>query len=242
MATIRIGSLELGNIPRVVAIIDNPISLEILHALKKKGIDFFEIRGDCFTLEPDAFAEYVQKIKWQLELPLLGTIKETDQNRGRRMELYSRIMPYIDAIDTDIDADDAGDLIRLGRQKTIIVSWHDFENTPQTEVLQKIVGRSKEMGADITKIATTANTTDDVVRVLEFTRESPDSIVSIVMGSLGTISRVAAPLFGSLFTFGFIGEAVAPGQLSAETMVAEMARYYPAYAREKGIAPVRRKL
>lgn len=238
MATIKIGSLKLGTVPRVAAIIDKPMGLETLHALKKKGVDFFEIRGDCFTLEPDAFGEYVKKVKWQLELPLLGNIKETDGNRGKRIELYSSILSYIDAIDTDIDADDTAELIQLGRQKTIVVSWHDFKKTPNTDKLQEIVARSKEMGADITKIATTAQTTDDVVRVLEFTRESTDNLVTLVMGSIGTISRIVAPMCGSLFGFGFIGEAEAPGQLSAETMVAEMARYYPAYAREKGMAPV----
>jgi 3-dehydroquinate dehydratase-1 len=69
-----------------------------------------------------------------------------------------------------------------------------------------------------------------VVRLLQFTAERKEPLVTLSMGEIGMLSRVAAPLFGSLFTYTFVGEAVAPGQLPFGELVAEMRRYYPSLA------------
>jgi 3-dehydroquinate dehydratase type I len=69
---------------------------------------------------------------------------------------------------------------------------------------------------------------DDVTRVLRFWVESSIPTVAIAMGPLGTISRVIAPLFGSLFTYAFVGEReVAPGQLPLDELSSMIARLYP---------------
>jgi 3-dehydroquinate dehydratase-1 len=49
------------------------------------------------------------------------------------------------------------------------------------------------------------------------------------MGDFGKISRVMAPVFGSLFTYGFLHSSVAPGQLPVAKLVEELALYYPGY-------------
>ena len=49
------------------------------------------------------------------------------------------------------------------------------------------------------------------------------------MGPHGVASRVFFPLFGSLLTYGFVGQAGAPGQLSLADLHAELCRYSPAF-------------
>jgi 3-dehydroquinate dehydratase-1 len=39
-------------------------------------------------------------------------------------------------------------------------------------------------------------------------------ICTISMGELGAISRIAAPIFGSAITYGYVTRETAPGQIS----------------------------
>ena len=91
-----------------------------------------------------------------------------------------------------------------------------------------MVDRALLQGADIIKIAVMARSTADVTRLLRFTEDCKVPLVTIAMGPLGSVSRVIAPLFGSLFTYGFIHRPVAPGQLSVEKLIEERTLYFPA--------------
>ncbi|MDD5675184.1 MAG: type I 3-dehydroquinate dehydratase, partial [Chitinivibrionales bacterium] len=73
---------------------------------------------------------------------------------------------------------------------------------------------------------------DDVTCLFEFTGQCAMPVVALSMGEYGTISRLLAPLFGSLFTYGYIGEAVAPGQISIHQLIQDLRRYYPAFEKK----------
>jgi 3-dehydroquinate dehydratase-1 len=97
-----------------------------------------------------------------------------------------------------------------------------------------MVKEAKAAGATIVKLATTARSRGDVTRLLRFTENANVPMVAIAMGPVGTISRVVAPLFGSLFTYAFIGEEVAPGQMSLDEMVLPLRRLYPGMVQDRG--------
>lgn len=64
----------------------------------------------------------------------------------------------------------------------------------------------------------------DVLRLmtetLRFSEEHPDvTLVTMAMGELGKITRVASDSFGSSWTFASVGETSAPGQLSLAEVV-----------------------
>ncbi len=82
-------------------------------------------------------------------------------------------------------------------------------------------------GADIVKIATMAKSRADVVRLLRFTETCTVPVVTIAMSAIGTVSRVIAPLFGSLFTYGYITRPVAPGQLPVERLSEMRELFFP---------------
>jgi 3-dehydroquinate dehydratase-1 len=140
------------------------------------------------------------------------------------MNFFEAILPYVDCIDIDLGAPIEGKVQALARAegRTIIVSEHDFEKTPEEKALQTVVDRAAAQGADIVKVATTANCEEDAWRLLRFVKSCKVPIVAFAMGEAGTFSRIKACEYGSLFTYGFITKAVAPGQLSAEELIKQI--------------------
>lgn len=70
---------------------------------------------------------------------------------------------------------------RNGKCK-VIVSSHNYQNTPSSEDLGNLVAIIQAAGADIVKIATTALDITDVARVFQITVHSQVRGVSLVQG------------------------------------------------------------
>ena len=110
----------------------------------------------------------------------------------------------------------------------VVASFHDFEATPPDEVLEGVLARMADEGADLAKIAVWPTSADDVARLLGVCARAtagtgeaaaPDvPVAAMSMGALGAVSRVA-PAFGTALTFAVVpdeqGEtrASAPGQM-----------------------------
>ncbi len=97
----------------------------------------------------------------------------------------------------------------------VIISYHNFEFTPPREQLKIIASQSFDMGANVAKIACMVNRPEDNAALLSV-YELGKRIVSVGMGEIGKISRIAAPFLGAEFTFASASDefATAPGQLS----------------------------
>lgn len=102
----------------------------------------------------------------------------------------------------------------------IIVSFHDFEKTPERPDLETIVSSCFEAGADIAKIACMVHADRDNARLLGLLETPGRQVVVVGMGKKGSITRVAAPLSGSPFTFASLsmGKETASGQIDRETL------------------------
>ncbi|GER44264.1 shikimate dehydrogenase [Striga asiatica] len=103
----------------------------------------------------------------------------------------------------------------------IIVSSHNYNNTPSAEELGDLVARIQAAGADIVKFASTATNITDVARVFQITVHSQVPIIAMVMGERGLISRILCPKFGGYLTFGTLeqGKVSAPGQPTIQELV-----------------------
>mmetsp|Transcript_17379 Transcript_17379/g.44073 ORF Transcript_17379/g.44073 Transcript_17379/m.44073 type:complete len:237 (-) Transcript_17379:460-1170(-) len=101
----------------------------------------------------------------------------------------------------------------------LIVSYHNYDETPSDEELRRIVDTCFEYGADIAKVAVQAKTTRDSARVLALYSDER-KVVALAMGGPGMISRVAATSLGAPFTFvaQTPEKATAPGQLTLDQM------------------------
>jgi 3-dehydroquinate dehydratase-1 len=116
---------------------------------------------------------------------------------------------------------------KYGHRTQWIISMHDFSGTPPERTLRKRFHACRKLGADVVKIATQAHTVEDNLKTLgliPYARERNQAIISLCMGEQGKISRIMAPLLGSLLSYASFdkGAESALGQLT----VAEMRQIY----------------
>lgn len=124
------------------------------------------------------------------------------------------------------------ELVRRLRDKvTVIGSYHDFEKTPsQEEIVRRLLFMDR-LGVSIPKMAVMPQEREDVFRLMAATslvdRLLPDKpVITMSMGALGTISRLAGEVFGSAVTFGCMGKASAPGQVEVEDLRKSLERLH----------------
>ena len=93
------------------------------------------------------------------------------------------------------------------------------------------VKKAETLGARIIKLAVHANCKQDVVRLLAFTvTYRHQNLVTISMGSVGSVSRLLFPLVGSLMTYTSLSPA--HGQIPAKRLIDEMSLYSSRYHEE----------
>jgi len=111
-----------------------------------------------------------------------------------------------------------------GDRTKLVLSWHEFRNTPSQRCLREKLARCMEWGPDIVKIVTMARRVEDnleVLRLIPYARQKGVEIIAFCMGPAGRISRVVSPLMGGYLTFASAAddEASAPGQVTFADMV-----------------------
>ncbi len=109
------------------------------------------------------------------------------------------------------------------RGVAVVASNHDFDATPPKDEIVARLCEMQELGADICKIAVMPRSTTDVLTLLDATRTMHEDhadrpLITMSMGGLGVVSRIAGQVFGSAATFGMVGTASAPGQVAAEEL------------------------
>lgn len=105
----------------------------------------------------------------------------------------------------------------------VVMSSHDFVTTPDRD---EIVGRlmtQQDLGADVVKIAVMPADAADVLTLLEATVAYSSTVgarpaITMAMGALGLVTRLAGETFGSCLTFGSVGRPSAPGQIDARAL------------------------
>ena len=98
-------------------------------------------------------------------------------------------------------------------KNTKIICSRHMDHTPENlesiyEDMQKAMPH-----AHIYKLATTAHSTLDALRMLITARSLPFKAIGLCMGELGQITRILSPI-----TYAHLGEATAPGQLSVSEL------------------------
>ena len=105
----------------------------------------------------------------------------------------------------------------------LIISHHDFCQTPSRKELFRIFQAAVLAGARVVKIVTLARSQEDnlaILSLLPYARRRKMEIIAFCMGDHGKMSRVMAPLLGAFFTFAALeeGSESAPGQLTVLEM------------------------
>ena len=104
----------------------------------------------------------------------------------------------------------------------LIGSFHDFSGTPDATALAAKFEQAKREGADVAKVAVMPNDQSDVLALLDATWHAAQTLdmplISMAMGPLGALSRIAGHLFGSSLTFAAGEKASAPGQMPIDAL------------------------
>jgi 3-dehydroquinate dehydratase-1 len=222
--TIRIGELELGQIPRIAVPIDDSFTLQQASEATERGLDLLEARIDRFSrVDRESVVPFVKRFS---RYPTLVTIRSRAEggNAGlsdeERLVLFELLLPEAGAADIEISSKLLlPRVVECGQthNKPVIGSFHDFEMTPDRARLEEIIEEGKQAGVDIVKLATRCESRRDLAILTSMLlEESEIPLIVVGMGRLGGVSRVLFPALGSLLTYAFIDEAVAPGQMSLE--------------------------
>lgn len=213
----------------IVASIDNNPESQAL-AAKALGADVLELRLDLLRIEnaDDAISLVKQVSATGLaciatnRIPAEGGCWQGDEDV--RLGMLEEILLHVDAVDIEMCVAERDRIIKRAKkeQTTVILSSHFFESTPSTRKLIGLFRKGKEAGADIVKIAAMPQSSSDILRLMEAAQSADSPVCAISMGKIGCYSRVVAPLYGSVLTYGCIGKPVAPGQLRIDRLKTAM--------------------
>lgn len=179
------------------------------------GADLLEFRFDLMGEEPGKLFSMIPD-----QVQVIATCRSGGLPDARRKDLLKTSVDLgASYVDLEIESSEtyyrevAGYAAENGCR--VIVSYHNFETTPDRDRLKTILEKAYEMGAAVAKIATEVRSGEDVMSLLSL-YELPGRKVVIGMGPKGRIIRVAAPYLGSEFTFAASdsGQGTASGQLS----------------------------
>lgn len=208
--------------PRVAVSFDDDAGLVArLADAVAAGMDVAEARIDRFaSTDP---AHVVATLGHFARLPTVATVRSAAEggawrgDEGERLELYRAVLGAVGAVDVEASSATIVDDVLAaahGAGRVVLLSFHDFDGTPSESDLVATVGRARDRGADVVKVATMVHGTDDLrtlARVLCADHGVP--LVVIGMGSAGVASRLLFPLLGSRLTFASFGASSAPGQV-----------------------------
>lgn len=175
---------------------------------------FVELRFDLSGIPLESISE----LKWPDRC--IFTCRKGNLSDQDRLKAYRFALEFgADFIDLDFETDK--DLFldlktEISRAKTqLILSQHNFLETPNFEKLRLSTQKAFDLGADIAKIITTANQASDLERVYHL-YDHFEHLVAFAMGEPGMESRAKILSLGAPFTYAAFSEneQTAPGQMN----------------------------
>jgi 3-dehydroquinate dehydratase/shikimate dehydrogenase len=192
------------------------LQIEIQEAAKR-GAQMIELRLDFLAKAPDFKRMLAAK-----PCEMVATVRRpVDGGRWpgsedeRLLLLRQAIVGGFDWIDLETDV---AEKIRRYKDVKRIVSYHNLREVPAD--LEDIHARMCEQDADVVKIAVTAHSILDNLRVLKLIKKAKKPTVAFCMGDLGWPSRILGAREGAPFTYAAFNRerGIAPGILSYEDL------------------------
>ena len=206
----------------------------------RKYIDLAELRVDC--LDPDERFS-IRRFPEMAGLPVILTVRRGNDGgcfiggEGSRVNLLAKGLAYAAAdqrrnfayvdLEEDLNVPSLEEAARAFGTR-VIRSLHNFEG-----VGEDLVGKLRKLrrvGDEIVKLAVKPSSLDDVVRVYQAAKETPDmDKILLCMGSYGANTRILAEFLGSRISYTSPAEEIdlpkaAPGQLDPKEL-AELYRF-----------------
>ncbi|MFI9009737.1 type I 3-dehydroquinate dehydratase [Actinosynnema sp. NPDC053489] len=212
---------------------------------RSAGVDVAELRIDRFSRTD--VDHVLGQVRAFAGLPVLATVRSAAEGGGwqggeaARLELFRQVAPLVDAVDVELSSQEVlADVVAAAHANDAlaIVSYHNFDRTPEIGELRATARAAKEAGADVVKISTMATASADLRVLASLLVDSEDTeMVVIAMGEIGTASRIFFPALGSRLTYTFIGHEPTSGQLDFAETSRLVRKFHPGYDRHKASVP-----
>jgi len=238
--------------PLTAGVIVGSIRLRDVKKAIISGADLLEIRVDTFLRRnPEDVARAVRSLKALKGAgrPLILTVRSKKEGGrfhipdDKRLELFNELAPFAKYVDIELSSSAILKSVidscrRLG--KKIIISYHNFKETPGSKELAGIVKKGGSLRADIVKISCAAKNSGDLRRLASLLI-AYDRLSVIGMGKCGKASRVFFPALGSRIAYGSITRSAAPGQMSVAEIKSEFRRFCITGQLQKPKSSIRRQ-
>lgn len=217
----------------VASLSDTPLLLHHARKAKKEGADLIELRIDSFPPQKRKKVMLtIKKIKQSAKLPIIATIRSPQEQEKRadlyplsdseRKEIFETILKEVALIDLELSSEKlCKKLIPKAHrlEKKVVLSYHDFKSIPSQGKIKSLLRKFKKLSGDILKVAGTPKSLKETKKFLQLCSSLKGiERVFIGMGKYGILSRTKGFAYGSSWTYGFVGKAMAPGQLSIKEL------------------------
>ncbi|WP_264435786.1 type I 3-dehydroquinate dehydratase [Coxiella endosymbiont of Dermacentor marginatus] len=108
----------------------------------------------------------------------------------------------------DIDFCIANKITIQNKKVKFILSYHNFEKTPNLKELKTIASHMRDFKPDILKFSVMANSKIDVKTLFQLliNKKENENMIVLGMGKQGKITRLLSPLLGAYLTFASLKE------------------------------------
>lgn len=166
----------------------------------------------------------VDKIKNLKEKGLILIKKRTKKESiltGAKKELIKKALEFgFDFVDVELSLISCLELTKR-EKKRVILSFHDFEKTPNILELTAMVNNMRKFAVGVIKIATMVNNDNDLGNLfrLIMNKKKNEKMIIVGMGKKGKMTRILLPLLGSFLTFASTKfGTTAPGQIDIDKL------------------------
>jgi 3-dehydroquinate dehydratase-1 len=212
--------------------------LSELAVILPKRPDIIEWRVDYFSDigNTPAIIELAAQLKAAAgEIPIIFTChsmheggQRTALNQDDVVKLYVAACAShcVDLIDYEM-SNPSANLARLrdvarDSDVAMIMSYLDFQTTPDAPALAAKYLDAARLGADMAKVAVTPQSAGDVLTLLAATLQASETVgipvIGVSMGNLGSLSRMIGWVYGSAVTYAVGKSNSAPGQPAIEDL------------------------
>lgn len=181
---------------------------EVAKSLKIKGYGFYEIWLDYIQDLDDKFIVNIakkaqEKLIFLFRRQNLQKIRLPLEKRQVIIVLLSKFNVFLD-IDFLTQYDDL-EFLRQNKDKIkLILSYHNYKETPKLDYLLNLISKMEKYNPDIFKIATMCNKETDALNLLNLLlklKEQRLKYVVLGMGEKGLITRIFGPIWESELIF-----------------------------------------
>lgn len=200
---------------------------EVAKSLKIKGYNFYEIWLDYVRDLDDNFITDIAK-KHEGKLIFLFRRQNLEKIRlslEKRQSIISLLSKFNVFLDVDfLTQYDELEFLRQNIEKIkLILSYHNYKETPKLDYLLNLINKMKKYNPDIFKIATTCNKETDTLSLLNLLlklKAQKLKYIVLGMGEKGLITRIFGPIWGNelIFTPQNLKETSARGQLTRKQL------------------------